>query len=1069
MKELLGSIKKVRILNILLILMLLLFLPIIKVKAQQDAPITISGVVADNENVPLPGVTIRIKNTPHGTITDLSGNYSLQVEGKNAVLQFSFIGFVNQEITVGESRIINITMKEELLNLEEVVVIGYGVQKKSHLTGSVSQLKNDNLVEIPVPSLDLALQGKISGVTIQNTTSEAGVAPQIRVRGMGSISASNEPLVVVDGFPVAGGLAHVQMADVESVEVLKDAASAAIYGSRGANGVIIVTTRGGAIAKPKYTFNSYQGFKTNYKLHNILNFDDYVRLLYAEADLRMQDPSVPDNQKNRITNQERASYVINTQIIGENTDWQKEGLREVARVQNYQLSVSGGTKEVRYFISGNFNSDQGVMLNSQVDRFSLRAKLDAQLSKAVKVGVNLSPTFWNRERPSSNFTDFYRFRSWVPVKHNEASAQLTGQPVGSWAHPRHYSNLMYEGYMPDGAYWTATGILSPWSSANNNPRSILEGESRKRQEYRMMSNTYITVQLLKNLEFKASQGLLTSYWEDNVYTKIGARRDGEPNRSTYSNRLLVDVLSENTLNYNAKIGSDHNFDLMAGATYQRTNTTTAQVVGTSFPTDDVPTLNKATSIEAAETWTYKYPVVLASYLSRLNYSYKDKYLLSTSIRTDGSSLFGDNNRWSWFPSVSVGWRVTEENFMKSVSWLDQFKLRFSYGVTGNNDIEPYAYTNNLLGANYSLGNDNAVVPGLAATGNALGNPNITWERTFEYNSGLDMSIFGSRINLILDYYYSITDKLLFKQSAMAFTGHEEFWNNIGKIRNNGIEIEINTFNIRRKNFQWNTSINFAANRNKLIELGGEYRQLNYGERNEVYASIVGKPSIQFFGYKTDGVWLSDEEIAQATAAGLVSTLPMVAGGLKVVDTDKNNRIDAYDRVAIGNPFPDFTYGITNTFNYKGIDLSVMVQGVQGIDIINGDAFYTETTQINKNYVDNRWVSPMFPGDGKTPYHTNGVNKMLTDWVVEDGSYVSLREVILGYRLQENLVKKTGLRSLRLYASAQNLLYFMSSNYRGINPEARTTSAQYASPLIDGYQRGGFPIQRTFAFGLEITF
>ena len=385
----------------------------------------------------------------------------------------------------------------------------------------------------------------------------------------------------------------------------------------------------------------------------------------------MQDPSVPDNQKNKITNQERASYVINSQIIGENTDWQKEGLRDVARVQNYQLSVSGGTKEVRYFISGNYNSDQGVMLNSQVDKFSLRAKLDAQLSKYVKVGVNLSPSYSDRERPSSNFTDYYRFRSWVPVRHNEASAQLTGQPVGSWAHPRHYSNLMYEGYMPDGSYWAATGILSPWSSANNNPRSILEGETRKRQEYRMMSNSYISVQLLKNLEFKATQGLLTSYYEDNVFTKMGARRDGEPNRGVYSNRLLVDLLSENTLSYKTTIGSNHNFDVMAGVTYQRTNTTTAQVVGTAFPTDDVPTLNKATSIEAAETWTYKYPLVLASYLSRVNYNYKDKYLVSTSLRTDGSSLFGDENRWSWFPSVSVGWRVTEEDFMKNVSWLDQ--------------------------------------------------------------------------------------------------------------------------------------------------------------------------------------------------------------------------------------------------------------------------------------------------------------------------------------------------------------------------------------------------------------
>ena len=1042
----------------------------LKASVMQDQPLSISGFVYDNENLPMMGVTVRIKDTPVGTITNREGYYELTVPVRGSVLQFSFVGFVTTEIAVEKSEQVNIEMKVDVLGLDEVVVIGYGVLKKSHLTGSVSRLRNDNLAEVPVTRLDQALQGKIAGLTVQNLTSEVGVAPQLRVRGMGSISASSAPLVVVDGFPVADGLSFVEMADVESVEVLKDAASSAIYGSRGANGVILVTTRSGNIAKPKYTVNAYHGYKTNYKLHPLMKYKDYVTLLFDEAALRAQDPSVATSQVSRAGSNERAQYIIEDQINNASTDWQQEGLRNVANLKNYQVSVSGGTKEARYFISGNINSDEGVMINSKLDKFSLRAKLDAELSRRVKVGVNLNPSFTNRERPSANFTDFYRFKTWVPARHTEATAMLTGQPIGSYSHPRHYSNRLYEGYMPDGEFWSSSpSFVSPWTSSNNNPTAVLEGEFRRRREYRMMSNAYLNIELAKGLELRSTVGFYGNYTEENIFTDEGARRDGELNRGEHNTSLVADVLSENTLNYSKNIGDGHRIDMLLGVTYQQTNTTTAEMVGTGFPTNDVYTLNKASAMEIAESFTYKYPVVLTSYLSRVNYNYKEKYLLSTSLRSDGSSLFGETNRWSYFPSVSVGWRMAEEDFMNNITWIDQLKPRFSYGITGNNDIIPYAYTNNLTGANYPLGTANTVQTGVSSIGNALGNPDITWERTYEYNSGIDLSLMDTRINLIFDYYYAITDKLLFKQSAMAFTGHEEFWNNIGRIRNKGIEVELNSYIFRTDNFQWNTSLNFSANNNKLLELGGEFRQLNYGERNEVYASIVGQPSIQFFGYKTDGVWLSQNEINEAVANGFASTVPMAPGGLKVIDTDGNGRVDAFDRVIIGNPFPDFSWGFSNTLTFKSFDLNIMLQGQQGAEIINGDLNYLETKKQNTLLTKNRWVSDMFPGDGKTPYEAVGVNNMLTDFVVEDGSYAALREVILGYRLHKNLSQKIGMNSLRIYCSAQNLVYWMSSGYRGINPEGRYTSSQYSSPLVDGYQRGSFPLQRTFAFGLEIIF
>lgn len=1040
----------------------------------QSESIVISGKVYDNMNEVVSGATVRVKGTTHGTITNMDGEYTIVVSEAGSVLQFSFIGFAISEVTVIESGVIDIVMQSDVLGLDEVVVVGYGVQQKSHLTGSISRLKDDNLAYLPVTSLDQALQGKISGLSIQNTTSEAGFAPQIRVRGMGSISASNEPLVVVDGFPTSGVLSSVEMVDVESVEVLKDAASAAIYGSRGANGVILITTKSGDVAKLKYTLNVYQGIKDNYKLQEIMNYEDVIKLQYKEASMRENDPTWFGNDPNRRTNltsnQERAEYVVDNQIYGRSADWQKEGLREFAHVQNYQLSVSGGTREARYFLSVNINTDQGAIKKNQFDKYSLRAKLDAQLSNKVSVGINISPSYTYRERPSNDYTDFYRFRSWLPVRHTKETSELTGEPVGSYSHPRHYSNIVYEGYLPDGEYWTsAPNLVRPWTSSNNNPTAVLENEFRKRSQYRVVSNSYINIELLKGLNLRASQGFMARFDDEERYANMGARRDGEPNQGENNTFLVTAFLSENTLNYQKKINGGHNLSLLAGVTYQKTNSKRSNIIGNDFPTDDVYTLNWATSIDASQTSTYKYLVVLVSYLARLNYNYLDKYLQAASIRTDGSSLFGEDNRWSWFSSVSLGWRMSEESFMSGVGWINQLKPRVSFGVTGNNDIEAYAYTDNLYAAHYPLGTGNNVIPGLAPTASALGNPAITWERTFEHNYGVDLSILNSSINLVLDYYYSITDKLLFKQSTMSFTGHDEFWNNIGKILNRCLEIELSTLNIRNRYFQWTSAINFATNNNKLLELGGEFRQLNYGERNEVYASIVGEPAIQFFGYKTDGVWLSDVEVENAQANGLVSAMPIAAGGLKIIDTNNDLIIDADDRVAIGNPFPDFIWGFTNHLQYKSVDLSILIQGVQGVGLINGDGNYTEMKKQGVKYVANRWVSPSNPGDGKTPYITNGANIILTDYVVEDGSFMALREVVLGYKLSKDLTRRIGLKGLRVYGSAQNLLYVMSSNFRGINPESRITHSNYSSPLVDGYQRGGFLFKESLHLVLNLHF
>lgn len=1023
-----------------LLLLLLLFCSPLLVKAQSRL---VTGEVLDKEKYPLIGVSVSVKGTTSGTITDLEGRYFISVPNSKSTLVFSFIGFSTKEIPVGELPIINVTLDEDVKLLDEVVVVGYGVQKKSHLTGSVSKVKTDELADVPASRIDQALQGKIAGVQINNTTSEAGAAPQIRVRGMGSISASSEPLVVVDGFPVADGLAFVEMNDVESIEVLKDAASSAIYGSRGANGVILITTKKGAVKKPKYTFKASWGVKDAYKLHPIMAAKEYTD--ERERDLML-------NGKVLSANEEAWRYINNE------TDWQEEGLR-AAMMQNYQLSVSGGSKEVQYYISANYTGDEGIMINSNYEKMGIRAKIDAELNKAITVGININPTYSKREKPSTGFIDFYRTPSWLPVRHTAETAALTGKQIGSYAHGGDFNNATYT--REDGS----TFLASPWNTANHNPRSLLENDRRYQSDYRIQTSTYIDVKLAKGLVFRTANGFFITYMDTEQYVNRNTKKDGDTNQGTYKNRLYIDLLTENTLNYSKTFNKKHEISALAGFTAERSKTNTASIVGTDFPTDFVPTLNAATALSLGDTYTFKEEEALMSVLGRFNYSYADKYLASASVRTDGSSKFGPDNRWGWFPSVSLGWRVSEESFVRKLDWISQLKLRASWGLTGNNDIENYAHTDKLLSANYPLGPSNGTVaPGLANTSSVLGNRSIGWEQSSEYNFGLDFAVLNNRISLSAEYYYSETIEMLFKQSALAFSGYTEYWNNIGKVRNLGWEFELSTRNIVSKNFTWETSFNLATNSNKLLDLGGDQRQINKGERNESYLSQVGQKAIQYYGFKTIGVWNSNEEINNNP-----SHPEDKPGGLRVQNMNGDEAITDEDRVALGDPFPDFTWGMTNTFQYRNFDLTVMMQGVQGIDVYNADGYYNETKKYNKNYTRNHWINAENPGDGKTPYQNVGMKWELTDYMIEDGSYWAIRDIILGYKLPKKIVKKMRFNSLRFYASAQNLYIHLAKGYRGINPEARVTTSQYASPLIDGYQRGGFPMQRTFTFGFDINF
>jgi TonB-linked SusC/RagA family outer membrane protein len=1051
-------------------------------------PKKVSGKVTDEQGVSLPGVSIVVKGTTSGTVSDISGTYSIEVADDNAVLVFSYIGFVPQEIQIGAQQIINVVLKQDALKLDEFVVVAYGTQRKSHLTGSIATLKTEKLDEIPVARADQALQGKMAGVQVNNSNPEAGSAPQIRVRGMGSISADSDPLIVIDGFPVPDGLSMVSMGDVESIEVLKDASSAAMYGSRAAGGVILVTTKSGNVNKPKFNFKMYTGIRTALKLPDMLTTDEYIALLYNEAEQRKLDPTIDGNSNstlafNRATDTERSGYLILHNYDDQATDWLDEGLRDYGAMQSYQLSASGGDKNLKYFISGNYNKEDAIMKNSTYDKFSFRAKMDGKLSKTVSVGFNLTPTYSKKETPAVDLTDYMRFPSWMPIRHNEATAALSGKIAGDYAQPSDFNGSSLSGFGYGNEVWSLVG-QNPFSSSNQNPVSIRERTSIFTDDYRLQSNVYLTIEIMPGLKFKTSNGVYVAYKEYNMKEQTSAKKAGVPNSLTRQTTLHTDLLSENTLDYSKKIGSNHEFGALAGFTMQKTNNNYNAIVATNFPDEEMLSLNLASQLlldspTLPGTTSYYYSESLVSILGRINYAFKGRYLASVSFRSDGSSKFSEGHKWGSFPSVSLGWRASEENFLKSVSWLSNLKLRASYGLTGNNGIPQYSYMNTINTSNYVLGTSTGtMVSGMSSNSESLGNPDITWEQTQEVNIGLDFGMLKNRIALSVEYYNSNTIQLLLKQPAMYITGHESYWNNIGKVNNEGIEIEITTANIDNNGFTWRTSANFSTNKNTLLNYGNKEYEDNFGERNEVYRAIVGQPSIQYYGYQSDGVYTTFEEVAAAKAITDADGIPFtytkyspVVGGLKVINTNGDNKLDADDRVVLGSPFPDFTWGITNTFTYKSFDLSFLIQGVQGNDIINGNVNYNEQLRLNTAYTNDRYVSPAYPGDGRTVYSTTtgGTDLMLSDYCIENGSYTALRDCSFGYTIPLNAAEALKIKALRAYFSAQNMFYIMASDYRGVNPEARKTSSNYSSPLIDGYQRGAFPLNKTFAVGVDVTF
>ena len=1055
---------------------------------------TISGVVTDGSNgEPLIGATVLEKGTQNGTITGVDGEYEINVSSDTSVLFFSFVGYEAKELSVSGKTVINITLGVDIEALDEVVVTAYGTQKKSHLTGAIASLDAEGLDEVAVSRPEQALVGKLAGVQVLNTDGLAGSEPEIRIRGAASISASSDPLIVIDGYPMPEGsdaMSMVNMGDVESIEVLKDAASSALYGSRASAGVIMITTKSGAAKETRYNFKMYAGIKNPIKLPDMMNNVEYLELLYEEGDKRMEDPAVDGDRYITerfydVTDNERLGYLLATNLLAEPTDWEKEALRNFGQISNYQLSASGGGEKTQFYISGGYNSDKSIMKKSSYNKFSFRTKIDAKLTDRIKVGVNVAPTYSKRERPEPDLTDYQRFHSFVPVYHNEATIAYVEElsafrgveapdiSVGDYAQVPHFYGANFTGIGVDGTVWNET-TNNAWTTSHNTPVSIRDRYSRLDSRFTLSTSAYLSIDILPGLKFTTTNGFYYSYNEYNEKAQSNAEGDGEINRLLREMDTDIDLLTENILSYDLSFGS-HNFSAIAGFTAQQEKVRANEIEGQGFNDEVIMQFDGASSILKDGTTSYYETQAMMSVLGRIIYDYKGKYLASFAVRGDGSTRFAKGHQWGAFPSGSVGWRISEEDFMSSIPSISNLKIRASYGLTGNNNITTYSYMNKVTTVypdgevkDYQLGS--GLASGLTPTENALGNPELTWEKLRELNLGLDLGIVRNRHTLSIELYDANSIDLLLTQPAMDITGHKTAWNNIGEVNNKGIEIELKAGVISKANFSWIISGNFAKNKNTLVDYGGKDFENRSGMRSEQYRAEVGEESIVYYGFETDGIWMTYDEV-EAEDPGAYSVFIPAAGGLQVVDQDRNDTINFNDRTYIGSPFPDFTWAVTNTFSYKNFDASFLFQGSQGGELINGNASNFEPIRLDRAYTDNRWISPMYPGDGKTVYATNTpkAEMLLSDYVVEDASYIALRDITIGYTLPDRIANALSIDHLRAYISGRNLLYIMGDNYRGINPEARKTNAEYANPLVNGYQQGVFPLTRSITFGLDIAF
>ncbi len=1001
---------------------------------------TVKGSVKTVSGEAVPGVNILLKNTATGTITDNNGEYSLTLPDGSGILVFSFIGYVTQEIQVSGRSTLDVVLEEDKQSLEEVVVVGYGTQRKRELTSAVASIDHSKIADLKVSSFSEALVGQVSGVQISQVNGGPGTPLNVRIRGTGSITAGNNPLYVVDGFPLSvEGLSTLNMSDIESIEILKDASATAIYGSRGSNGVVLVTTKRGSTGKTRIEFGAYTGIQQLSKKVDVLNPDEYVELaIEAIQNAWIGRGGKPDDPNSaRPALYQIAPYFLSPEKWTR-TDWQDEIYRP-APISDYNLSASGGTEKMKYMVSAGYFNQRGILLNTGFKRYSGRLNLDGELTDRVRFNINFSPTF-------------------------STSDKVQGD--GRWVSGAVGNALALPGFFPvrneDGTYPSFHGFGYNSSTAYN-PVSLVEQATGVDKTLRVLGNANISVDLLKGLTYTLNGGVDFNNRENSFYMStlipLGGALSPGGNFSTNSNSSWV---MENTVSYTREF-SDHRFNFLIGQSAQSSHTTQSAIVTNNYPNDLVKTLNAGQVVSGNTTeseWA------LASYFSRLTYAYEDKYYLNAAIRRDGSSRFGENRRWGVFPSVSAGWRVSGENFLKNSTLIDELKIRTSYGVTGNNFISNYGSIGLLSSANYVFANSivNARVP--STFSNAL----LSWETSRQFDAGLDLRVLKGRIELVYDFYSKVNSDLLLNVPVPSITGVTASLRNIGSVRNQGMEWTLTTRNLVGK-FSWMTSFNISYNRNKVLALGpGGDPIITKGSGgavgNATHITQIGKPMGSFYGFVFEGIYNTNDEIASKPH------LPTDRPGDPIIkDVNGDDAITMDDRTIIGNNVPDYIFGLDNTFRYKNFDLRIFFNGVQGCEILNltkegVGIIHGRINQLGE--ARDRWKSPEEPGNGKVfraNLDINGYRRLMSTRYVEDASYIRLRNITLGYAFSPSLLQKLKISQMRLFITGQNLMTL--TRYTMYNPEA--VSGEYNSPLTPGSDTDVYPLARTYMIGLNLTF
>lgn len=995
--------------------------------SQQQKKIT--GVVTDKEGVPVIGANVLEKGTTNGTVTDADGRFSLDVS-RNATLQISYLGYNTQNIVVGNQTTFAVKLSEDSEALDEVVVVAYGTQKARAVTGAMSKLNNEELEDIPVPNISQKMQGKFSGVQITQANGEPNGGMAIRIRGAASVNGGNSPLVVIDGFPITPnegtGLESISPEEIENITILKDAASTSLYGSRAANGVILVTTKRAKEGKTDVEFSAYFGATQVSKrgrpdVMNAQEFAQFKKEYYEDqAKYEGYTGGVPECYQNPSS-------------LQNGTDWY-DVLLQTALTQNYNLSLQSGTTKVKSAVNLNYNKQDGVIINTYSERFSARANNVYEASDRVTFGLNLSGSYMNGQIIPGLGGGRYII----------GSAFLMDPQLK-------YKN-------DDGTY--PISYSQPGMFANANYYLVLKEREDPKKRMRGTVNTYADVKIIDGLKYRISANAdLGSDQSESWVPSIanGGMFSAPPNPAvgSYGTSKYVNWLIENMLTYNKTFADKHNVDLLLGYSTQKTTSENASISASDYPDDEVGWFNAATTKVGSgdrSEWA------MISYLARANYDYMGKYLLSVSFRRDGCSRFGLNAKWANFPSVSAGWIASDESFMERFDRLSYLKLRGSYGVVGNYNIGNYNHLATIGTYNYVF--NNGIAAGRGTSG--IGNADLTWETTKQVDLGVDLGLFNDRVFLVYDYYWKKTDGLLYQIDIPYSSGFGNIQSNIGEFRFWGHEIGLETKNMTGK-FKWNTSLNLTFNRNKAMKLGTNNTPIGGNNNQEDYnRTEVGKPLGLFYGYVYDGVFMTQEEYE----AGPKHASSMV-GTVRMKDLNGDNVIDNNDRTFIGDPNPDCIFGMTNTFSWKDFDASIVFTGSLGGDIIDGTYEWTENIDgvfnVRKEVAE-RWRSEDNPGNGYIPRTRTGTTELFrytnSRWVFKN-NYITLKNITLGYTIP--MKSNPYIKGIRVYGSAQNL--FTVGSYPGMNPEVNKNT----SGLYQGVDHTTYPVARIYTIGLNVKF